>query len=49
VVAISVQYGVPCAHTQMCAFETTKRREDKLEKAKASGGKVHVESHGNPC
>lgn len=45
VAAISVQYGVPCAHTKMCAFQTTASKEAKMIKAQKSGKAIKLASY----
>lgn len=45
VVAISVRYGVPCAHTKLCAFETTASKHAKMESARKSGKPVKVAAY----
>jgi len=42
VVALSVQYGVPSVHTNMCAFETTKAKQASMEAARKSGKSIRL-------
>jgi hypothetical protein len=42
VTALSVQYGVPCAHTKMCAFETTTAKEANMQAVRKSGKAINL-------
>ena len=42
VTALSLQYGVPCPHTKLCAFEVNPKKSAEVEAAKKKGGAMKI-------
>jgi hypothetical protein len=42
VVALSLQYGVPCPHTKLCAFEVDPKKAGEVAAAKKKGGAMKI-------
>ena len=42
VTSLSLEYGVPSAHTKLCAFETTEAKQKQMEQDKKKGGGSNV-------
>jgi len=42
VTALSLEYGVPCPHTKLCAFEVDPKKSAEVEAAKKKGGAMKI-------
>jgi len=42
VTSLSLEYGIPSAHTKLCAFETTEAKQKQMEQDKKKGGGSNV-------